>query len=175
MTTRYAAIRTIFRSFLLAALLALPVGFAQGFYIGAIVGTPITGTVTSVTDAAELGAQIGIDFIPNVGLRLAAEGNPLNGGLKLGGGDLIIRTFLPLTYNNFYAGLGADVLYATQPASVDELSDGNLVAHALVGGELRLANVGLFAELIPNYFVGANPTSRSAYFLRARGGVNYHF
>ncbi len=157
------------------ALLALPVGFAQHFYLGGTVGTPLSSNLSNPTDYFELGAQLGFDPLPGFGVRVSAEGNPFNGGFKLASGDAVFRFFLPLSATSLYTGLGADALYEVQPSSVSELSNGRLVAHVLGGLEFRLGGFGLFGELLPSYFVGEDFASRSAYFVRLRGGVNFHF
>lgn len=172
---------TTIRTLLLTALLALPAGFAQGFYLGGFLGTPLN-PVTDLTEAAEIGGQLGFDFIPYVGLRAAFEGNPFNGSL-LGSADLLVRTYIPLTYHNVYAGVGADAFFFSEPSSVEALQDPNLAAYAVVGGEFRFETMraqgfGLFAELMPHYLIGDDLSSLAdpnSYFLRARGGINYHF
>ena len=154
---------------------ALPVSFAQHFYLGGTVGTPLAQPV-SPAGYVELGAQLGFDPFPGFGVRVSAEGNPFSSGLKLVSGDAVFRFFLPLSYHSFYTGLGADALLNAQPTSLSDLRNAQLVAHALGGFELRLiGGFGVFGELVPSYFIGADFTSRSAYFVRLRGGVNFHF
>ena len=156
-------------------LLALPVGFAQHFYLGATLGTPLSSNLNSPTDYFELGAQLGFDPLPGFGVRVFAEGNPFNGGFKLASADALFRFFLPLSSTSLYTGLGADALYSTQPSSLSEFRNARLVAHVPLGAEFRLGSFGVFGELLPSYFVGDDFTSRSAYFVRLRGGVNFHF
>ncbi len=165
-----------YKTLLPLLVLALPVGFAQQFYLGAALGTPLASAddIDSVTDT-ELGAQLGIDFLPSVGIRAAVEGNPENGRFELVSGDAIFRFYLPLSPNSVYAGVGADAFFNSQPNSVDDLGDANLVAHALAGLELRLGHFGLFAEALPSYILGEDFSNRNAYYLRARSGVNFHF
>lgn len=171
----------LFRTLALLSILALPAAFAQGLYFGVSLGTPLTSQITDFTEAAELGAQLGFDFIPYFGVRIGLEGNPFSGGLKLAGADLLARTYVPLTYHNFYGGIGLDGFFLTEPATVEELQAVNLSAHVVVGGELRLSGkngFGLFAEVLPSYLVGDSLTSlsdSSSYYLRARAGLNYHF
>ena len=166
--------KTLKALFCLVAL-ALPVGFAQHFYLGGTVGTPLSATFNSPLDYVELGAQLGFDPLPGFGVRVSAEGNP-SGGLKVASGDAVFRFFLPLSYHSFYAGLGADALFSAQPTSLSALQDAQLVAHALGGFELRLiGGFGIFGEIVPSYLVGADFSSRSAYFVRLRGGLNFHF
>lgn len=156
--------------------LVLPVGFAQGFYFGVSVGTPLSDDADEITDLAELGAQFGYDLSTvGFGVRLAAEGNPLNGGLKLASADALFRYYLPLSVTNFYTGVGLDALYGSQPSSLQALLDLQPVLHVLGGAELRLSNFGLFAEIVPSYLVGQDFADSSAYFVRLRGGVNVHF
>ncbi len=154
-------------------LLALPVGFAQ-FYLGGTVGTPLSAPVNP-TDYVELGAQLGFDPLPGFGVRVGAEGNPFNGGLKLAGGDALFRFFLPLSATSLYTGLGADALFGTQPTSLAAFREAQLIAHVLGGLELRLGSFGVFGELLPSYKIGSDFTSSGAYFVRLRGGVNLHF
>jgi hypothetical protein len=168
-------VRNAARPLLLAALLALPVAFAQGLYVGATLGTPLESEIEDPTDAFELGAQVGFNFRPGFGVRVAAEGNPFNGGLKLGSGDAIFRFYLPLSPNSVYAGVGADAFFSGQPNSVDDFRDVALVAHALAGLEFRLGHFGLFAEALPSYILGQDFSNRNAYYLRARSGINFHF
>lgn len=170
-----AVAKIIVRPVLLLALLALPVGFAQQLYLGATLGTPLESEIEDLTDSFELGAQLGFDFLPGFGVRASAEGNPFNSGLKLGSGDAIFRFYLPLSPNSVYAGVGADAFFNSQPTSVDDLGDANLVAHALAGLEFRLGHFGLFAEALPSYILGEDFSNRNAYYLRARSGVNFHF
>lgn len=165
----------IVRHFLFLVLLALPVGFAQHLYLGATLGTPLESEVEAPTDFFELGAQVGFDVLPSVGARVVAEGNPFNGGLKLGSGDVLFRFYLPLSPNSVYAGVGADAFFSSQPNSVDDFRDADLVAHALAGFEFRLGHFGLFAEALPSYIMGQDFSNRNAYYLRARSGVNFHF
>ena len=165
----------IVRPFLFLVLLALPVGFAQHLYLGATLGTPLQSEVEAPTDFFELGGQVGFDFLPSFGVRASAEGNPFNGGLKLGSGDAIFRFYLPLSPTSVYAGVGANAFFSSQPSSVDDFGDADLVAHALAGLELRLGHFGLFAEALPSYIIGQDFNSRSAYYLRARSGINFHF
>lgn len=168
--------KTLLKTLLCTLFLALPVGFAQGFYFGVSVGTPLSSEVDEVTDLAELGAQLGYDLSTvGFGVRLAAEGNPLNGGLKLVSADALFRYYLPLSVTNFYTGVGLDALYAVQPSSLQALVDLQPVLHVLGGAELRLSNFGLFAEIVPSYLVGQDFADSSAYFVRLRGGVNVHF
>ena len=88
---------TLPKALLCALFLALPVGFAQGFYFGVSVGTPLSSDADKITDFAELGAQLGYDLSTvGFGVRLAAEGNPLNGGFKLASADALFRYYLPL-------------------------------------------------------------------------------
>ncbi len=156
--------------------LALPVSFAQHVYLGGTVGTPLSSTFNSPLDYAELGAQLGFDPLPGFGVRVSAEGNPVNGGLKLASGDAVFRFFLPLSYHSFYTGLGADALFNAPPTSLSSLQDAQLVAHALGGFELRLiGGFGVFGEIVPSYLIGSDFISRSAYFVRLRGGLNFHF
>ena len=156
--------------------LALPVGFAQHFYLGGTVGTPLSATFNSPLEYVELGAQLGFDPFPGFGVRVSAEGNPSSGGLKLASGDAVFRFFLPLSYHSFYTGLGADALFDAQPTSFTSLQGAQLVAHALGGFELRLiGGFGVFGEIVPSYLIGSDFTSRSAYFVRLRGGLNFHF
>ena len=171
----------LFRTLVLLVLLALPTAFAQGLYLGVSLGTPLSSQIDEITEAAELGAQLGFDFIPFFGARVGLEGNPFSGGLKLLGADLLARTYVPLTYHNFYGGIGVDGFWLTEPATVEELSAVNLSAHVVVGGELRLSGengLGIFAELLPSYLVGddlASISNPQSYYLRARAGLNYHF
>jgi hypothetical protein len=160
---------------LLSALLALPVAFAQQFYLGATLGTPLENEIEDLTDSFELGAQFGLDFLPGFGVRASAEGNPFNRGLKLGSGAAVFRFYLPLSPNSVYAGVGADAFFSSQPNSVDDLENANLVAHALAGLEFRLGRFGLFAEALPSYIIGQDFSNRNAYYLRARSGINFHF
>lgn len=170
-----------FRILALLVLLALPAASAQGLYLGVSLGTPLTRQINDFTEAVELGAQLGLDFIPYFGARLGIEGNPFSGGLKLVGADLLARTYVPLTYHNFYGGLGLDGFYLVEPSTLEELRAINLSAHVVVGGELRLSGengFGIFAELLPSYLVGDDLSSLSnpqSYYLRARAGLNYHF
>ncbi len=162
----------------LLVLLALPAAFAQGIYLGVSLATPLTNQVTDITGAAELGAQLGFDFIPYLGGRVGIEGNPFSGGLKLAGADLLARTYIPLTYHNFYGGVGLDGFYLVEPSSLAELQAVNLSAHVVVGGELRLggpSGFGFFAEALPSYLVGWDYANPNSYYLRARAGINYHF
>lgn len=165
----------IVHSFLFLVLLALPVGFAQQLYLGATLGTPLTSEIEDLTDSFELGAQLGLDFLPGFGVRASTEGNPFSGGFKLASGDAIFRFYLPLSPNSVYAGLGADAFFSSQPNSVADLDDADLVAHALAGLEFRLGRFGLFAETLPSYIVGRDFSNRNAYYLRARSGINFHF
>ncbi len=168
--------KTLLRTLLCTLFLTLPVGFAQGFYFGVSVGTPLSSDADDITDFAELGAQIGYDLSTvGFGVRLAAEGNPLNGGFKLASADALFRYYLPLSVTNFYTGIGLDALYAVQPNSLQALVDLQPVLHVLGGAELRLSNFGLFAEIVPSYLVGQDFADSSAYFVRLRGGVNVHF
>ena len=170
------AVPAISKVLLCALFLALPLGFAQGFYAGASVGTPLSSDIDEVTDVAELGAQLGYDLSSvGFGVRLAAEGNPLNGGFKLASADALFRYYLPLSVTNFYTGVGLDALYGSQPSSLQALADLQPVLHVLGGAELRLGTFGLFAELVPSYLVGQDFADSSAYFVRLRGGVNVHF
>ena len=168
------ALFTLLRTLLCTLFFALPVGFAQGFYFGVSVGTPLSSEVDEVTDLAELGVQFGYD-LSGFGVRIKAEGNPLNGGFKLASADALFRFYLPLSATNFYTGIGLDALYASQPNSVQALADLQPVLHVLGGAELRLSNFGLFAEITPGYLVGQDFADSSAYFVRLRGGVNVHF
>jgi hypothetical protein len=166
------------RIFVFLALLSFPAALAQGLYLGVSAATPLNSSFEDFTEAFEIGGQLGFDFIPYFGARLALEGNPFSGGLKLAGADLLARTYIPLTYHNFYAGVGADAFFLAEPSSVEELQDYNLAAHAVVGGELRLggpSGFGFFVEAIPSYLVGLELSSPNAYYVRARAGVNYHF
>lgn len=161
---------------LCALLLALPVGCAQGLYFGVSVGTPLSADIDEITDIAEIGAQLGYDLSTvGFGVRLAAEGNPLNGGFKLASADALFRYYLPLSVSNFYTGVGLDALYGSQPTSLQALADLQPVLHVLGGAELRLSNFGLFAEIVPSYLIGQDFADSSAYFVRLRGGVNVHF
>ncbi len=162
------------KALLCTLLFALPIGSAQYFYVGATVGTPLSLPASPV-DYAELGAQFGFDPLPGFGVRVSAEGNPLNGGFKLASADAIFRFFLPFSATSLYTGLGADAFYTTQPSSLSELRNARLVAHVPLGAEFRLGSFGFFGELLPSYFVGSSLTSRNAYYLRLRGGVNFHF
>ncbi len=168
------------RTLALLVLLALPAAFAQGLYLGVSLGTPLTNQISDITEAAELGAQLGFDVIPYFGARVGLEGNPFSGGLKLVGADLLARTYIPLTYHNIYAGVGVDAFFLTEP-SFEDLQNANLSAHAVVGGELRLggpSGFGFFAEVMPSYLIGSDLSDLSnpqSYYLRARGGINYHF
>lgn len=166
------------RTLALLVLLAVPAAFAQGLYLGVSLATPLKNQISDITEAAELGAQLGFDFIPYFGARVGLEGNPLSGGLKLAGADLLARTYIPLTYHNIYAGVGVDAFFLTEPLTPEGYLNPNLSAHVVAGGELRLggpSGFGFFAEVLPSYLVGADYTSRAAYYLRARGGINYHF
>ena len=165
------------KSLLCIFLLALPVGFAQQLYLGAALGTPLTSPddIEEITDSFELGAQFGLDFLPSLGVRAAIEGNPFSGGFKLASGDAIFRFYLPMSPNSVYTGLGADAYFSNQPDSVSDLEAADLVAHALGGVEFRLGRFGLFAEALPSYIIGNDPSERTSYYLRARSGVNFHF
>lgn len=165
---------TTLKALFCTLLLALPVGFAQHLYLGATVGTPLS-VPDSPTDYFELGAQLGFDPLPSFGVRVSAEGNPFNGGFKLASADAIVRFFLPLSATSLYTGIGADAFYSIQPSSLSELRNARLVAHVPLGAEFRLGSFGFFGELLPSYFVGSDFTSRNAYFVRLRGGVNFHF
>ncbi len=171
----------LFRIFALLVLLALPGAYAQGLYLGVSLATPLDNQISDFTEAAELGAQLGFDFIPFFGVRAGIEGNPFSGGLKLATVDLIGKTYVPLTYHNFYGGIGADGFFLTEPSSLEELQSVNLSAHVLVGGEFRpsgKSGVGIFVEALPSYLIGDDLASLSdpnAYYLRARAGINYHF
>ena len=175
--------KSIKTSLLLLAL-ALPVGFAQEFYLGAALGNPFSSVddVSTPLDV-ELGAQLGIDFLPSLGIRAAVEGNPENGRFELASGDAIFRFYLPLSPNSVYTGLGADVYFADDSSAVigppseflDSLEQGDLAVHALAGLEFRLGRFGLFAEALPSYVVGEDTGDSDSYFLRARGGLNFHF
>ena len=167
--------KLLLKALLCALLLALPTAFAQGFYVGVDLSTPLSSDVDAVTDLAEIGAQLGFDPVPGFGVRLAAEGNPLNGGLKLAFADAVFRFYAPLSENNFYTGFGLAALYAEQPSSGAGLADFQPVVHALAGGELRAGTFGFFGELLPSYLIGQDFTDLSAYFVRLRGGVNVHF
>lgn len=169
---------------LLLLALALPVGFAQEFYLGAVLGNPLSSVddVSTPLDV-ELGAQLGIDFLPSIGIRAAVEGNPENGRFELASGDAIFRFYLPLSPNSVYVGLGADLYFADDsptvvgppPDFLDSLEQGNLAAHVLAGLEFRLGRFGLFAEALPSYALGEDFSDSDAYYLRARGGLNFHF
>lgn len=175
MTPGFTLPTLLLKASLCALLLALPVGFAQGFYLGVNVATPLSDEIDEPTDAFELGAQLGYDPLPGFGVRVAAEGNPLNGGFKLASADAVFRFYVPLSATNVYTGFGLDALYAVQPSSVAALTDLQPVLHALGGIEFRLSTFGLFAELLPSYLIGQDFTDSSAYFVRLRGGVNVHF
>ena len=162
------------RMLFFAALLALPVGFAQHLYLGATVGTPLSANFNSLTDYVEFGAQLGLDPFPGFGVRVSAEGNPFNTGLKLASGDALFRFFLPFSGTQFYTGLGADALFNAPPTSLSAFGDAQLVAHVLGGVEVYLGSFGVFAEAVPSYLVGSDFTSRSAYFVRLRGGLNFY-
>ncbi len=71
--------------------------------------------------------------------------------------------------------MGADAYFPSQPDGVDDLEDADLVAHALAGLEFRLGRFGLFAEALPSYVLGEDFSDSDAYYLRARGGLNFHF
>ncbi len=169
---------------LLLLALALPVGMAQEFYLGAVLGSPLSSVddVSTPLDV-ELGAQLGIDFLPSIGIRAAVEGNPENGRFELVSGDAIFRFYLPLSPNSVYTGLGADVYFAADSPAVvgppadflDSLEQGDLAVHALAGLEFRLGRFGLFAEALPSYVLGEDFSDSDAYYLRARGGLNFHF
>lgn len=162
--------------FLLVSL-ALPVSFAQQFYVGAALGTPLTRSddIEHLTDSFELGAQLGMDFLPSFGVRVSTEGNSFNSGLKLASGDAVLRYHLPLSPNSFYAGFGVDAYFSRQPDAVNDLEEADLAAHALGGVEFRLGRFGLFAEALPSYLIGNEFAERTSYYLRARSGVNFHF
>lgn len=155
--------------------LALPVGFAQQFYLGATAGTPLSADINSITDSFETGAQLGIDFLPSFGVRVSAEGNLPRGDVKLGSFDTLFRFYLPMSPNSFYVGGGADAFFSSRPNSLDDVRRAPLAAHAVAGAEVRFGRFGLFAEAQPSYLVGQNPSSRDAYYLRGRGGINFHF
>jgi len=165
----------LYKTTLLLLALALPVGMAQEFYLGAVLGSPLSSVddASSLTDT-ELGAQLGIDFLPSLGIRAAIEGNPSN-GVELASGDAIFRFYLPLSPNWVYTGVGADAYFPSQPDGVDDLEDADLAAHALAGLEFRLGRFGLFAEALPSYVLGEDFSDGDAYYLRARGGLNFHF
>lgn len=166
----------VFKTSLFLLALSLPVGFAQEFYLGAVLGSPLSSAdgVSSLTDT-ELGAQLGINFLPSLGIRAAIEGNPSGGGFELASGDAIFRLYLPLSPNSVYTGVGADAYFPSQPNGVDDLEDADLAAHVLAGLEFRLGRFGLFAEALPSYVLGEDFSDSDAYYLRARGGLNFHF
>lgn len=155
--------------------LLLPVGFAQQFYLGAAAGTPLSSDIESVTDSFELGAQLGIDFLPSFGVRASVEGNIPRGDLRLGSLDALYRFYLPLSPNSIYVGGGADAFFTSSPNSLDDLRNAPLGAHAVAGAEVRFGRFGFFAEALPSYIVGQDFSDEDAYYLRARGGVNFHF
>lgn len=164
------------RLVLLLLALALPVGWAQGAYVGVVAGTPLRAEITAPTDAFELGGQFGFDAAGGFGARVAVEGNPFNTGLKLGSATAIFRFYLPLSYNSFYTGVGADAFFGAQPGSLNDLRGASPIAHALLGFEGRLiGGFGVFAEVLPSYIVGSSPTERASYYLRGRSGVNFYF
>lgn len=170
---------TLFRPLktsLLLLVLALPVGFAQQFYLGAALGKALASAddVGSLS-GAELGAQLGIDFLPSVGVRAAIEGDPSSGSFELASGDAIVRLYLPLSPNSVYVGAGADAYFNAQPDAVDDLRDADLAAHVLAGLEFRLGRFGVFAEALPSYVLGEDTGDSDSYFFRTRGGLNFHF
>ena len=161
---------------LLLLALALPVGFAQQFYLGAALGKALTSAddVRSLR-GAELSAQLGIDFLPSVGVRAALEGDLPSGSFKLASADAILRFYLPLSPSAIYVGAGADAYFSAQPDAVDDFKNADLAAHALAGLEFRLGRFGLFAEALPSYALGDDFRNSDSYYLRARSGVNFHF
>ncbi len=169
--------KKVVKTFLGVLALALPVGLAQGFYLGGTVGTPLSATSSTgpSTDSFELGAQVGFDPFPAFGVRVGAEGNPFDGELKILSGDALFRFFLPLSATSLYAGGGIDALFSTPVTLSSSLEGADLIAHALGGLEFRLGSFGVFGEVLPSYFVGNDFSDSSSYYVRLRGGVNFHF
>jgi len=122
-----------------------------------------------------VGAQFGLNFLPSFGLRAAVEGDVASADLQLASLDALYSFYLPMSPNSIYLGAGADLFNPSQLASVDDLQDGVFGAHAVAGAEFRLARFGLFGELQPGYMLGEDFSDEDAYYLRAKGGVNFHF
>jgi hypothetical protein len=165
----------LLRTALVLLALATPVGFAQRLYLGAVAGTPLSTQTETLTDSFELGAQLGVNVSPSFGVRAAVEGNLPRGEVRLGSLAALFRFYLPLSANAIYVGGGADAFLDGVPGSLAELSAAPLGAHAVAGAEFRFGRFGLFAEALPGYVLGGDPSSPSAYYVRARGGVNLHF
>lgn len=163
----------LLRGLALSALLALSVGFAQSFYAGATLGTPVVPDANPLR-AAELGVQLGVDVISVAGVRAYAEANLVD-GVQTIGTDVLFRFYPPLTYSNFYTGIGGVALFQEGILSQDDLYNAVPAIYVPIGYEWRTGGMGLFGEVQPSLLLWEDFSSRSAYFVRLRAGINAHF
>ena len=163
------------RFFALFAFLTLPAAFAQNLYVGAEVGQLLTENGSELS-TRDLGAQLGLNF-SSLGVRAAVEGNLAAQTLESGSVDALLN--LGLFGQSLYFGVGGDAFDLSRLGELETLQTDGATSpfgvHATVGGELRLALFGVFAEIQPVYRLGQGGVDRSSGFFRTRAGVNIHF
>ena len=168
----------IARVLALFAFLALPAAFAQSLYVGAEVGQLLRDSGSGLSDIStrNLGAQVGLNF-SSLGVRAAVEGNVAAQRLESGSVDALLN--LGLFGQSLYFGVGGDAFDLSRLGELETLQTGvgesPFGVHATVGGELRLALFGVFAELQPVYRLSQGGVDESSGFFRTRAGVNIHF